>query len=125
MERALDAAMLRQRVIANNIANADTPNFKRSEVRFEELFAKELEAVKAPKFSAYRTHPKHFPITGPHSPGVTPQIVTDETTAMNNNNNNVDIEYEMALMANNQIYYNTLIQQVTNEIRKIRTAIGR
>jgi flagellar basal-body rod protein FlgB len=121
----LDAAMLRQRVIANNIANVDTPNFKRSEVRFEELFARELEAVKAPRFTAYRTNPKHFPITGPFSSEVTPQIVTDETTAMNNNNNNVDIEYEMALMASNQIYYNTLIQQVSNEIKKTRTAIGR
>ena len=32
MERSLDASTLRQKVVANNIANVDTPNFKRSDV---------------------------------------------------------------------------------------------
>jgi len=53
-----------------------------------------------------------------------PRIVTDETSAINNNKNNVDIDYEMALMAKNQLYYNALIQQVNYDIKHLRTAIG-
>src|SRR5690606_36862414 len=98
LQRSLDAASLRQRVVANNIANVDTPHFKRSEVRFEELLAKELKEVSAPAFSAYRTNPKHFALTNTAS-GVVPQVVQDQSTAINNSQNNVDIELEMALMA--------------------------
>ena len=125
MERAVDASVLRQKVIANNIANVDTPYFKRSDVIFEELLKQELEAVKRPSFTAYTTHPKHIPIgTLGHWTGAQPRIVTDETSTINNNKNNVDIDYEMALMAKNQLYYNALIQQVNYDIKHLRTAIG-
>jgi flagellar basal-body rod protein FlgB len=125
MERAADAAVLRQKVIANNIANVDTPYFKRSDVLFEELLKRELEAVKRPSFTAYTTHPKHIPIgTLGTQQSAQPRIVTDETSAINNNKNNVDIDYEMALMAKNQLYYNALIQQVNYDIKHLRTAIG-
>ena len=42
MQRGLVAANLRQEVISNNIANVNTPKFKRSDVVFESLLAKEL-----------------------------------------------------------------------------------
>jgi flagellar basal-body rod protein FlgB len=125
MERAVDASVLRQKVIANNIANVDTPNFKRSDVLFEEYLRQELEAVKKPSFTAFATHPNHIPIgtVGSGRPAQ-PRIVTDETSAMNNNRNNVDIDYEMALMAKNQLYYNALIEQINYDIKHLRTAIG-
>jgi flagellar basal-body rod protein FlgB len=119
MERALDAATIRQKVIANNIANVDTPYFKRSEVRFEELLERELQS---PTLEGWRTHPRHIPIGKNTLPQ--PEIVTDEHTAMNNNLNNVDIDYEMALMAKNQLRYNVLIQQVNNELKMFRTAMN-
>ena len=42
MERGLQAANLRQAVTADNIANVNTPNFKKSSVIFEDMLAKEL-----------------------------------------------------------------------------------
>jgi flagellar basal-body rod protein FlgB len=125
LERSVDAAALRQKVIANNVANIDTPYFKRSDVQFEELLQKELDAVKSPAFTTYRTHSKHFPLgTIGQQTEIRPQVISDETSTMNNNQNNVDIDYEMSLMAKNQLYYNMMVQQVNYDIKHLRTAIG-
>ncbi len=118
LERAMDAAALRQKTIANNVANVDTPFFKRSDVKFEELLQRELEGT---TITGYRTDPRHFYIGG--KPLIQPEIVTDEHTAMNNNLNNVDIDYEMSLMAKNQLRYNVMVQQINHDLRQIRTAI--
>lgn len=120
LERALNASTLRQKVIANNVANIDTPHYKRSEVRFEEYLQQEMQGQKS--LEGYRTHPKHFYIGGGRS-NMQPDVVKDEFSTMNNNMNNVDIDYEMSLMAKNQLRYNTMIQQVSSEVKKIRTAI--
>jgi flagellar basal-body rod protein FlgB len=119
LERSLDAATLRQKVIADNIANVDTPYFKRSEVRFEELLQQEMNGS---GLEGYRTDPRHFYIGKPSKP--VPQIVRDESSMVNNNLNNVDIDYEMSLMAKNQLRYNVMVQQANGEIKKLRTAIG-
>ncbi|MGG2199641.1 MULTISPECIES: flagellar basal body rod protein FlgB [Paenibacillus] len=119
MERSLDAATLRQRVIADNIANVDTPFFKRSEVRFEELLQQEINGG---SIQGFRTDPRHIEIGRPSQPQ--PQLIRDNQTLINNNLNNVDIDYEMALMAKNQLRYNTMVQQVSADIKKVRTAIG-
>lgn len=118
LEQSLDASSLRQKVTANNIANVDTPRFKRSDVRFEELLQQELGAL---PLEGKRTDPRHFVFnTGSDS---FPQVVLDDKSVMNNNLNNVDIDSEMALMAKNQLRYNTMVQQMNQEIRHLRTAI--
>lgn len=124
LTHALDASVLRQSVIANNLANIDVPNFKRSEVRFEALLRRELEGHKS-TFAGRRTDPRHLFIGASPQKPVRAEVIVDRRTSMNNNNNNVDIDYEMALMAQNQLYYNTLIQQVNHEIRMTRTAIDK
>jgi flagellar basal-body rod protein FlgB len=118
LERSLNASTTRQRVIADNIANADTPYFKRSEVRFEELLQSELNGA---SIQGYRTDPRHFVIGRPAVPE--PQIIKENLSTINNNLNNVDIDYEMSLMAKNQLRYNVMIQQVSSDIKKVRTAI--
>ncbi len=42
---------------------------------------------------------------------------------MNNNGSNVDVEREMALLAKNQLKYNSYVQQINHEITMLRTAI--
>ena len=75
-------------------------------------------------FVGIRTDPRHLHIGGPSgNEWPRPEVVQDQTTAMSHNGNNVDLDYEMALMAKNQLYYNTLIQMVNGKISKIRTAI--
>ena len=122
LKGAIAAAELRQQVVADNIANVDTPGFKRSEVLFEELLARQLGGSAAPTVAAKRTHPRHIAF-GQGGSIVTPQFVTDSTTVMNNNVNNVDIDREMALLAKNQLRYNALVQQLNHEFSMIRTAV--
>ena len=120
LARSLDASSLRQRVIANNIANVDTPKFKKSFVEFESLLQQELNSSSS--IVGYRTNAKHFYI-GASSQQILPQVVKDTHSVMNNNLNNVDIDSEMALMAKNQLTYNTEIQQVSHEIKQLRASI--
>ncbi|MFB9754766.1 flagellar basal body rod protein FlgB [Paenibacillus hodogayensis] len=120
MERTLGAATFRQKVIANNVANEDTPYFKRSDVQFEELLEKELTNK---SIQGRRTDARHIPIGRPAAPAV-PEVVTDENTIMNNNMNNVDIDYEMTLLAKNQLRYNVLIGQVSHDLKNYRTALN-
>jgi flagellar basal-body rod protein FlgB len=120
LEKSLDAATMRQRTITNNIANVDTPYFKRSEVSFESLLQKEMGYL--PTLQGYRTDARHFSI-GSFSQQISPQITVDESSIMNNNLNNVDMDTEMTQLAKNQLAYNTEIQQVNHELKMLRSAI--
>lgn len=123
MERAVQAAELRQRVISNNVANGDTPHFKRSEVLFEELLEQTMGSNQQGQLIGKRTNQKHIPIGAGASTTPMAQVITDETTSMNNNENNVDIDREMSLLAKNQLSYNFYIQQINHEFSMLRTGI--
>ncbi|WP_138751594.1 flagellar basal body rod protein FlgB [Paenibacillus sinopodophylli] len=120
MEGALQASEMRQRVISNNVANGDTPHFKRSEVLFEELLE---QSMGNQQLSGKRTDQRHIAIGSASSTLPVPKLITDETTSMNNNENNVDIDREMSLLAKNQLSYNFYVQQINHEVRMMRTAI--
>lgn len=122
LKGAITAAELRQQVISDNIANVDTPGFKRSEVLFEEILAQRMSDLGPAKVAAKRTNAKHIAF-GQGGTTVKPQFVTDSTSVMNNNVNNVDIDREMALLAKNQLRYNALIQHLNHEISMLRTAM--
>ncbi|MNE97467.1 Flagellar basal body rod protein FlgB [compost metagenome] len=50
-------------------------------------------------------------------------VSTDATTSMNNNDNNVDMDREMALSAENQLRYNSYVQQMNSQITMMRTVV--
>lgn len=122
LESALNAATTRHNVLSNNIANVDVPYFKRSDVVFEELLARTIKGSGVGPLSGKLTHPKHIPINNTF-PTPYPETVTNETSSINNNQNNVDIEKEMALLAENQLRYNLLVQQINHEVKMMRTGI--
>lgn len=120
LERALAASALRHKVIANNIANVNTPGFKKSRVRFEDELQQALDGSRIPLAA---TDPRHLP--GRHAASIpTPQTVPVTGTTMRRDGNNVDIDQEMALMAENNIYYSALAQQMANYFSGIKTAIN-
>ncbi|QHT60690.1 flagellar basal body rod protein FlgB [Paenibacillus lycopersici] len=121
LQNALNAAEMRQRVIANNIANVDTPKFKRSEVVFEQLLEQSMGSG-AYQLAGKRTNPRHIPI-GSSSSVPQAQVVTDETSVMNNDVNNVDIDREMSLLAKNQLNYNFYVQQMNHDVKMMRIGI--
>lgn len=123
MENALNAATMRQRVIANNIANAETPGFKAERVEFEKFLQEALNPAPT-HFVGRRTDPRHLEIgPQPELPAVTAGLYKDTTTWGKNNGNNVDVEYEMSKMAENQIWYNALVQGVSGTFTKLREVI--
>lgn len=121
LERGLDTASQRNAVIANNLANVDTPGFKRSEVLFEEELRKAL--TRKDGITGVVTHEKHIPIGRRHIPEVTPKTVLRNDTTMRNDGNNVDIDREMAAMAKNSIMYAALAQELNGEFQKLKSAI--
>lgn len=121
LRSAIDASNTRQQVISNNVANADTPYFKRSEVSFENLLQSEMNGVSS--IQGRMTHSRHIPI-GSAGSIPTARITSDNSTAMNNNKNNVDIDREMTSLAENQLRYNTYIEEVNHQIKMMRTALG-
>jgi len=120
--RGLAAATMRHEVISNNIANVNTPNFKRSAVNFEDLLAKELHLDNdGRRLDMVRTHDRHLPMALPGK--VHAVIEEDGTTTMRVDNNNVDIDIEMAGLAKNQLYYNAMTTELGSFINRMKGVI--
>ena len=119
--RGLAAANLRQEVISNNIANVNTPNFKKSDVVFEELLAKEIGMDDSGRLPLVRTHDRHLPVG--MIGGAKAVIQEDDTTTMRVDNNNVDIDIEMASLAKNQLYYNAMATELGGYVNKLKNVI--
>ncbi len=121
LEKALDAAWMRNEAISNNIANVNTPGYKKSYVRFEELLS---DAADKFQISGIKKDPRFIPIGKDTKVTVTPQIAQESFTSMRRDGNNVDVDVEMAELAKNSIKYNALIAQMTKEFGKIKLAIN-
>lgn len=121
LKKALDAASLRQKVIANNIANVDTPGFKRADVAFEDELRAALEAQE--KLELKTTHPRHISNRGKSLKDIQPKTFIQSDTTYRNDLNNVDIEQEMAKLTENNIIYNTIAQLISEKLRMLRTTI--
>ncbi|MBO0961059.1 flagellar basal body rod protein FlgB [Neobacillus sp. MM2021_6] len=120
LQSALNASSLRQQVISNNIANAETPGFKSKKVLFEDILKQHLS--NQTNFAGNRTDPRHFPIGRPGDVPVA-KIVENSGTIMQNNGNNVDMDEEMTNMGKNALWYDTLIEQVNSEFQQLSIAI--
>ena len=128
---ALSVADLRQQVYANNIANASTPGYKRESVSFETALSNALDRSGVAPTAQLGQKSIPIPSVTPTSGSmnwsgaltVTPQIVSDPSTTVNNNGNNVDVNAEMASLAENQIRYNGLTQDLQMRIQRLQTAI--
>lgn len=118
LEKALDATWLRNEAITQNIANVDTPNYKRKTVKFEEYLSDALDKER----SMSQTDKS---ITGSEVDNINPMITTDNSSLSTRlDGNNVDIESEMASMAKNVLQYNTLIQSLSKKFSMLKYAIS-
>jgi flagellar basal-body rod protein FlgB len=125
LHRSMDVAMLRQDVIADNIANADTPNFKRTFVNFESQLASALSSERPPMLQAAMTHERHIPFYQPVDyRSVQPQRQLDYLTTSDNNGNNVDIEEESMNYLNNQLMYTLMTDSVNQQFQRVNLVLG-
>lgn len=128
LQMALQASALKQQVYANNIANVDTPGYKRQDVEFESLLQSALNDTSPPAPTAVlgeTTIPLSVNSTDwTNVAHIQPQIVTTSSTSVDNSGNNVDIDAEMSQLADNQIRYNALIQDVKLRLQRMQSAIS-
>ena len=123
LQNAMGAATLRQKVISNNIANVNTPNFKKSEVMFEDLLSQELDDSNSGKLKMARTNEKHLPLKKGLK-NVQPVVDQINETSMRTDKNNVDIEIEMANLAKNSIYYNAVATRMGDYFSGTKSVIS-
>lgn len=121
LQKALDAATLRQSVLAHNIANVNTPGFKRSYVVFEEALRQALRQEKGLSLAA--DEEGHFR-SSPAVARVTPKVETDYYTSIRQDGNNVDTDVEMAQVAMNTINYYVATAQLNNRLSILRYVIN-
>lgn len=112
LKKGLDAQSLRQRVIANNVANVNTPNFKKSTINFEGLLKK---ALGRDSISLLTTDPRHYG-TAPRLAELRPEIQINRATSMRKDGNNVDIDEEMTNLAANSIEYQATARELSERI---------
>jgi flagellar basal-body rod protein FlgB len=125
LHRTMDAMEIRRQVIANNIANAQVPNFKRTDVNFESELKKALDSEKQrPALELTLTNPKHIPDWQPRDyRGVKVRRVLDYVSTSNNNGNNVNPEQESMLALENQLRYTLLAQAAGFEFSQVNMVL--
>lgn len=124
MVKGMDGASLRQQVLANNIANVDTPNFKGQDVNFYSQL-KGMMNESMPVMGGVdlvRTNSGHLPGTLPVS-SPSPFRVNQTDGQVRPDGNNVNIDVESAKVAENSIYYGTLATAVARKYKTIARAI--
>ncbi len=101
--RMINATELRQRVISNNIANVNTPNYRRLDIDFEKQLADELNGKSGDQAS--------------------PSIVLTPGLTARADGNNVDIDREIGQLNKNAMLQQTYIQLLGSQLEQMRMAI--
>ncbi|MCW2956692.1 MAG: flagellar basal body rod protein FlgB [Thermoleophilia bacterium] len=110
LDLALGASGKRQEVLANNLANVNTPGYKRLDVNFDQTLAKALQAERTGDTSALDA--------------LRPGVSGDDQVAVRADGNSVDIDQEMAFVAENNIRYNALVQLAQKKLEGLKYVIS-
>jgi flagellar basal-body rod protein FlgB len=106
LEAGIRAESLRQRAIANNIANLETSGYRRIDVKFQELLAKALNSAGEVALDE-----------------VVPLIHQPEQTAVNSNGNDVNLESEIGHMVKNTLRYKAYIRLLNKKYKQMELAM--
>ncbi len=121
LNKAADVSWKRNEVLNNNIANVDTPGYKRQDVTFSTYLETELNSTKGNnRIKTLTKRPEDM-----DADGVYYNVYTDYgNMSYRLDGNNVDIETENVELASNQLLYNGLIDSMSAEFGRIKTVIG-
>lgn len=115
MQYALDGMMKRNEAIANNIANVNTPGYKREYVDFESVLQNKTEMV----LDTVKTHKNHMTLQSSDAL----QIQKEKEYHTRRDENNINIDRENTDVAINQIMYGAVTRQLSNQLNRIKTVI--
>lgn len=120
LNKAADASWTRNEVIANNIANNDTPGYKRKDIKFEDYLKNEVTK------DYYSGGDLNKRIANVNLNNLDTTIYTDQSTlSYRLDGNNVDINTENANLAENQIKYYALLDSMSQEFSRIKTVLSK
>jgi flagellar basal-body rod protein FlgB len=112
LQRLLHQAAVRHRVLASNIANVDTPNYRAKDVTFDSVLGGEIKIA--------ATDPKHMQ---PMSPGGGSGNVANEESLMWADKNNVEMDQEVAKMTQNAMLYEAGVTMLKRRIQMFKNAM--
>ena len=113
LDKAADAANLRNELLTNNIANVSTPNYKRKDLDFESVLQGELAGE------------KNLRKANQNLETLDAQVYTDNASlSYRLDGNNVDINTEEARLAENQIKYQALVDLMNQEFARYNTVLS-
>lgn len=118
LKLGLDASSLRGETIANNMANVNTEDYKKSYVKFEENLSNEIN-----KISLKKTRSEHLNGSS-DSDSALISVEQDNSTSMRTDGNNVDIDLEKVNQATNSLMYNALITQANSKLSMTKSVIN-
>jgi flagellar basal-body rod protein FlgB len=125
LKNAMDGASTAHGVIANNIANVNTPNFRRADVSFKDaLAATEAPSAEPSELALTTTSDRHLELGG--SPAAEPFAISTTVAGdqqMRLDGSNVDVDQEMAKLSLNSAYAQTMGQLLQNQYARLRQAI--
>lgn len=142
LNKAMDGLSKRHTAIASNLANVDTPNYKRQDVIFESALGKAMESEKSrqrgiqnakpqvasndEELQMTASRPDHFGISGSISlDNFTPTVEeADEHMSFRNDGNTVDLESEMAQLAKNTQRYTALANIEGRRGKSLRSVLN-
>ena len=116
LDKAADASWLRNQAISNNIANVDTPGYKREDIAFESVLKSALGN------SRYKT--TDAKVADIRTSALTPRTYTDYANySYRLDGNNVDIENENIMLAENQLKYQGLMHSISQEFANLKAVM--
>lgn len=121
LSRALDAESLRHEVYSHNLANINTPGYKRQEVEFKDYLTALTGRTEV--FPLRRTRPRHIDGRGVGGDSRL-RVVVDRHSSMRSDGNNVDIDREMVALTEAATRYQVLAEQLGRRLRQLRTIIN-
>lgn len=117
LDKAADAANLRNELLTNNIANVSTPNYKRKDLDFESVLQGELAGEKNLSKAVKKANQNLETLDA--------QVYTDNASlSYRLDGNNVDINTEEARLAGNQIKYQALVDLMNQEFARYNTVLS-
>lgn len=118
LRRMLDLSSFRHKLIASNVANVTTPGYVAKSIDFDSELKK---AMRPERLHATITHPRHIPLrSSKESP---PEVESTEPGENTTGINSVDIDREMADLAQNQLTYELGAKLIGRKFKALKSAI--
>lgn len=111
---------MRHSAISQNIANVDTPYYKRKDVMFENYLRRAL--YDGPDVRSSRNDSRHIPFST-EIIHIKPAIFAETDSRYRNDDNNVDIDREMSILAKNQLSYNAIVSFMSSMSQGMQTVM--